>query len=87
MSNRDQKLLRRIFETPTLSNIRYADAARLVRSLGGEVLAGSGSRRKFVIEKRILSLHEPHPGKELKKYQVEELRAWFDRLGIGPDEE
>jgi hypothetical protein len=29
-------------------------------------------------------MHRPHPGKEAKKYQVEELREWFLQLEIKP---
>jgi len=28
--------------------------------------------------------HRPHPGKEARKYQVEEIRAWLEQQGIKP---
>ncbi|WP_244136523.1 hypothetical protein [Burkholderia sp. BCC0405] len=28
--------------------------------------------------------HRPHPGKEAKRYQVEDLRDWFIEMGIKP---
>ncbi|MCK7510416.1 MAG: hypothetical protein MZV70_44440 [Desulfobacterales bacterium] len=27
-------------------------------------------------------MHRPHPGKEAKKYQVEELREWFITMEV-----
>lgn len=29
-------------------------------------------------------LHRPHPGKEARRYQVEELALWFAELGVMP---
>jgi hypothetical protein len=36
---------------------------------------GEGSRRKFINRKKsvVISMHEPHPGNELKSYQVREV--------------
>ena len=29
-------------------------------------------------------MHRPHPGKDAKKYQIDELRDWFDNLEVKP---
>lgn len=50
-----------------------------------EVREGNGSRVVFELEEGgRLYLHRPHPGKEAKKYQVEEVRAWLRDRGIMP---
>jgi hypothetical protein len=28
--------------------------------------------------------HRPHPGKEAKKYQIEEIRRWLETQGVKP---
>jgi predicted RNA binding protein YcfA (HicA-like mRNA interferase family) len=47
----------------------------LLAGFGYEEEAGEGSRRKFIHrEKRIvIAIHQPHPGNELKSYQVREV--------------
>jgi hypothetical protein len=62
----------------------FADIESLVSALGGELDAGSGSRVAFTIGGERIHLHRPHPGKEARRYQVEELRAFLERLGIKP---
>ena len=56
----------------------------LIVGLGGEVREGEGSRVAFELKVTRKYLHRPHPGKEAKKYQVEELRDWLLQLEIKP---
>lgn len=50
----------------------HADIEALVLSLAGEVREGDGSRVVFELHGSRKYLHRPHPGKEARKYQVEE---------------
>jgi hypothetical protein len=52
--------------------------------LGGEVKEGNGSRVALRIGEAIAHAHRPHPGKEAKKYQTEEIREWLRAQGIKP---
>ena len=71
-----QKLLDRLRSHP--KDFTWSELKRLLGSLGYEEEAGSGSRRKFVHRNGVvISLHEPHPRKELKSYQV---RAVLEHL-------
>ncbi|HXE11667.1 MAG TPA: type II toxin-antitoxin system HicA family toxin [Bryobacteraceae bacterium] len=47
----------------------------VMEGFGYKQLTGSGSRRKFYREetKALISLHQPHPGRILKAYQVRDL--------------
>ena len=62
--------------------IVFSDIEGLIRALGGEVREGEGSRVVFELKGSRKYLHRPHPGKEARKYQVEELREWFDKLEV-----
>lgn len=62
----------------------FSEIESLIVSLGGEVREGEGSRVVFEIKGSRKYLHRPHPGKEAKKYQVEELRDWFIKLEVKP---
>ncbi len=55
-----------------------------MHALGAELRSGDGSRIVFAIGSRRLYLHRPHPGKEAKRYQVEQIRAFLTLLEILP---
>lgn len=84
MKTRHRKTLQAIFRIPTQGGIVFADIESLVLAAGGEVREGSGSRVVFELNGSRRYLRRPHPGKEARKYQIEELREWFAALGITP---
>ena len=51
---------------------------------GTRTVAREGSRVKIELKGEQWRCHRPHPGKEARKYQVEEARELFERLGIHP---
>jgi hypothetical protein len=53
-------------------------------ALGGEVFEREGSRIKISIQGEQWRCHRPHPGKEAKRYQVEEIRELLLRIGVKP---
>lgn len=82
MKARHHKTLVAIYAKPTQGGIVFSEIEALVIGLGGEVREGEGSRVVFELNATRKYLHRPHPGKEAKKYQVEELREWFLHLEI-----
>jgi hypothetical protein len=84
MNSKHRKTLEAIFKKPTTGGVVFAEAEALVKSLGGEVREGAGSRVAFELMEGRRYFHRPHPGKEAKKYQVEELRQWLTELGVKP---
>ncbi|MCC7487870.1 MAG: type II toxin-antitoxin system HicA family toxin [Burkholderiales bacterium] len=56
----------------------------LVKALGGTVADREGSRVKITLKGNEWRCHRPHPGKEAKRYQVEEARESFERAGVKP---
>jgi hypothetical protein len=73
-----------MFAVPTRGGIVFSDIEGLVIALGGDVREGAGSRIVFELKGSRQYLHRPHPGKEARKYQVEELREWLKELEVTP---
>jgi hypothetical protein len=84
MKARHRKTLESIFARPTRGGIIFSEIEALILALDGEVREGDGSRVAFELHGTRKYLHRPHPGKEAKKYQVEELREWLNEKGIKP---
>lgn len=88
MNARHRRTLAAIFALPTPASLNYDDAMELLRALGATVDdRREGSRVAFRLRDRVGSLHRPHPSKELKRYQVRDLRDLLERAGITPDTE
>jgi hypothetical protein len=79
-----RKTLAAIFATPRSAAILFADIEGLVSSLGGTVTERAGSRVKLTLGQAQWRYHRPHPGKEAKRYQVEEAREFLQQAGILP---
>ncbi|MCY7316099.1 MAG: type II toxin-antitoxin system HicA family toxin [Rubrivivax sp.] len=84
MNSGQQKVLAAIFVKPTLASIVFADIESLVRALGGIILARAGSRVSVQLMGEEWRCHRPHPGKEAKRYQVEQANDLLDRVGVRP---
>jgi hypothetical protein len=84
VNTKHRKTLRAIFTQPTSASIIFADIEALIVALGGEVHEREGSRVKIVLRGEQWRCHRPHPGKEAKRYQVEEARELLERVGVRP---
>ena len=81
---KQRKVLVAIFFKPTMASIVFSDIESLVRALGGMVLEREGSRVSVQLMGEEWRCHRPHPGKEAKRYQVEQARDLLDRVGVRP---
>jgi hypothetical protein len=84
MNKKHHATLTAIFAKPTRSGIAFSDIEKLVLHLGGDVREGEGSRVVLDLNGSRKFAHRPHPGKEAKKYQVEDVREWLASLGVTP---
>lgn len=84
MKSKHRKTLEAVFAKPTRSGIVFSEIEALIVALGGETREGEGSRVACELKLTRRYLHRPHPGKEAKKYQVEEIRDWLLQLEIKP---
>jgi len=82
MNRKHAKTLAAIFARPTRRSIPFRDFEALVWGLGGEAREREGSRVSFHLRGRVWHVHRPHPGKEMKTYQVEEAREWLRLTGV-----
>jgi hypothetical protein len=81
---RHRKTLAALFAKPTSAAIVFSDIEGLFKALGGFVIEREGSRIKIDLMGELWRCHRPHPGKEAKRYQVEEARELLERLGVRP---
>ncbi len=83
---KQEKLKARLLSKP--KDFTWAELSTLLHSLGFELIKGSGSRRKFFHKENniLLSLHEPHPSKILKRYVIEQVIEKLNELERGVDE-
>ena len=84
MNSKHRKVLASIFAKPTQVSIVFADIESLIKALGGVVLEREGSRVSIELMGEEWRCHRPHPGKEAKRYQVEQVRELLDRVGVHP---
>lgn len=84
MNAKHRKTLAAIFVRPTSPSVVFSDIEALVKALGGKVAEREGSRVKIELYGEQWRCHRPHPGKEAKRYQVEEARELLERVGVRP---
>ena len=84
MNARHRKTLHAVFARPTANNIQFSNIKSLFVALGGSVSEREGSRVRISLGNEHWHCHRPHPGKEARRYQVEEARELLQRLEIKP---
>jgi len=82
MNNKQKKALENIYSDPVKKNIKWTDVEKLIISIDGMIKQGNGSRIRIVLNEVSLNIHTPHPGNELKPYQVKALRKFLSDAGI-----
>jgi len=82
--SKHEKLLKRLASRP--ADFTWAELVSLMASLEFEMEKASGSGRKFVhpVRESVLYIHEPHPAKVLKSYQVRDAVFFLRKEGILP---
>ncbi len=84
MNARQRKTLAAVFARPTSASLPFSDIESLIKGLGGSISEREGSRVKIELKSETWQCHRPHPGKEAKRYQVEEARELLERVGVKP---
>jgi predicted RNA binding protein YcfA (HicA-like mRNA interferase family) len=76
-----EKLVARFRGKP--KDFTWNELQRLLAAFGYEEHAGNGSRRQFVHPGTgvVISLHKPHPGNELKSYQIRDVLTHLKQEG------
>jgi len=84
MNARQARTLAAVFKEPAAANIEWAAIESLLMAVGCRIVEGDGSRVRFERDGVVVIFHRPHPGKEAKRYQVRDARAYLTRLGVKP---
>jgi hypothetical protein len=84
MNSKHRKTLEAVFATPTSKTLEWARIEALLIAAGCAVIEGRGSRVRFAFGDAVITFHRPHPVKEAKPYQVEDARAFLERIGVKP---
>lgn len=84
LARRHRRTFQRMFQIPTPTTLRWDQVVSLIQALGGSVEERAGSRVAFVLNERVAVLHKPHPGNEIKRSAVRDLKAFFLVAGVEP---
>ena len=84
LNRRQKKTLAAVFAAPPRSDVRWADAESLLRTLGAAVSERSGSRVAVRLNDRVAVFHRPHPGPEMDRGAVRDLRRFLENAGVTP---
>jgi hypothetical protein len=87
VKRKQKKILAAIFAAPTSDGIKFSDIEGLLVSLDATEIQGRRARAAFVMPNDLKwEARGPHPGKEAKKYQIESVRLFLQKLGITGNE-
>lgn len=84
MNRRHQRTLEAIFAQPVTGSIRWRESEALLKALGATVSQRAGSRVAVLLHGRVAVFHRPHPGPELDKGAVKDLRRFLENCGVAP---
>ena len=82
MSAKHRKTLEAIFADPVRANVRWADIESLIRHHGGDILEGSGSRVRVLLNGCEAVFHRPHPEPDTDKGALKSMRKYLERAGV-----
>lgn len=80
-SSKLQKIYDKVISGP-LKPMKWQDIEALLMALGARQRKSDGSSRIFIINDRPLTIHEPHPANEVKKYAVKLLRDYLIKFDL-----
>ncbi|MBI1926625.1 type II toxin-antitoxin system HicA family toxin [Candidatus Poribacteria bacterium] len=84
MNKRHRITLNAIFAQPISGNIKWRDVETLLQSLGAVISERAGSRVAVLLNDRVAVFHRPHPGPNMDKGAVRDLRRFLESAGIMP---
>jgi len=84
MNRKHLKTLAAVFADPLAGNIEWSKIEALFKSVGCEIIEGSGSRITVLHQGRKAAFHRPHPGKDALRYRVSAARDFLKLIGVTP---
>ena len=84
LSKKHQRTLEAIFSTQTPATLQWRRIETLFIALGAKKKERKGSGVVFHLNKKRVTFHIPHPGKEAHRYQIRSARNFLEEVGITP---
>lgn len=84
MGPKHKRTLQAIFADPVRANIAWIDIQKMLKAVGAEITAGSGSRVRIALNGVRAVFHRPHPEKETEKGAVKSMRRFLNEAGVTP---
>ncbi len=82
MNSKHRKTLEAIMSKPTPKALPYRDVKSLLIGIGCDFEEREGSRVCFSMLPNAVSMHRPHPGKEIREYQIKEIKTFLQKTGF-----
>jgi len=83
VNSKQQKILERILSKPIKSNIKWSEIISVMKGLGAEIdESRSGSRVAIHLHSLTLTLHKPHPQKEMSRRTIEDIQDFLIDTGV-----
>ena len=74
MNRKNENTLKKIFSHPTSGNVRWSDVEAMLREIGAEITERESSRVSICLSGSIRVFHRPHPGPDMDKGAVANLK-------------
>lgn len=84
MNAKQKRTLAAIFTRPTPGDVRWNDVVSLMKALGSVDQRRAGSRVGFTVHGWTLVTHKPHPGSQLSRASVRDIRDFLQNAGVLP---
>lgn len=82
MNPKHKKTLAAIFASPIPRSLTCRDVESLLRALECTKTEGDGSAVTYGRDGKGVSFHRPHPGREMKQYQIKLVRTFLVNIGV-----
>ena len=84
MNSAHRKTYAVLFAGPIPKSLAFRNVESMLRAFGCVVVEAEGSRVDFSMGAQGVTLHRPHPGKEIKPYQIRLVRNLLGFAEIKP---
>ncbi len=84
MYSKQRATLKKIFDTPTRTDIDWSAIESLFEALGAVMKGTGGSRVGVKLGGRYAVFHRPHPQPNIDKGTVERVRDFLEKAGARP---
>lgn len=85
MNSKQLRTLKRIFDNPNSVGCDLDGSREPFAGEGGDIQGGARFSIRTSLGQALLSIHKPHPQKELKKYALERVRDFLREVGLTPE--